>query len=77
MDQSFTVWFFPWQFNKGGFYKFDKENVTISVGDPPVARNFSLEMGKRQTFLIPSANIDDLELVSYPEGKTKTSHNNV
>lgn len=52
------------QFNKGGFYKFDKENITVSIGDPPVARNFSLEMGKRQTLHIPSANIDELELVS-------------
>lgn len=57
--------FFSWQFSDGGFYKFDKENVTVSIGNPPVARNFSLKMGKRQTFLIPSANIDDFELVSW------------
>lgn len=62
---SWHVLFSPWQFNDGGFYKFEKENVTISMGNPPVARNFSLEKGKRQTLLIPSANIDDFELVSW------------
>ncbi|XP_075896353.1 solute carrier family 15 member 1 [Nelusetta ayraudi] len=51
-----------YQFSDGGFYKFEKENVTISMGNPPVARNFSLEKGKRQTLFIPSANIDDFEL---------------
>lgn len=69
---SLHGFFYPRQFNDGGFYKFDKENVTVSIGNPPVARNFSLEIGKRQTFLIPSANIDDFELVSWRKVLIKT-----
>lgn len=46
------------------FYTFEKENITVSIGNPVVTKTFSLEKGKRKTLLIPSANIDEFVLVS-------------
>ncbi|XP_070831815.1 solute carrier family 15 member 1 [Chaetodon trifascialis] len=36
------------------FFMFEAENVSISIGSPPVMKNISLALGQRQTLLIPS-----------------------
>ncbi|XP_076602978.1 solute carrier family 15 member 1 [Chaetodon auriga] len=41
------------------FFMFESENVSVSIGSPPMMKNLTLAMGQRQTLLIPSDITDE------------------
>uniref|UniRef100_A0A3B3VZ38 Solute carrier family 15 member 1 n=1 Tax=Poecilia latipinna TaxID=48699 RepID=A0A3B3VZ38_9TELE len=45
------------------YFKFESDQITVLIGNPPVSKSVSLTKGQRQTLLIPSAINDEWQLV--------------
>ncbi|XP_074550816.1 solute carrier family 15 member 1 [Halichoeres trimaculatus] len=59
------------------FFTLEDENITVSIGNPPVTKNISLEMGKRQTLLIPLNLNDDWQLSTDLNSKPEEGSNEI
>uniref|UniRef100_A0A3B3Y7L9 Solute carrier family 15 member 1a n=1 Tax=Poecilia mexicana TaxID=48701 RepID=A0A3B3Y7L9_9TELE len=46
------------------YFKFESDQITVLIGNPPVSKIVSLTKGQRQTLLIPSAINDEWQLAS-------------
>uniref|UniRef100_A0A3B3Y6Q1 Solute carrier family 15 member 1a n=1 Tax=Poecilia mexicana TaxID=48701 RepID=A0A3B3Y6Q1_9TELE len=49
--------------NHEEYFKFESDQITVLIGNPPVSKIVSLTKGQRQTLLIPSAINDEWQLV--------------